>query len=165
MVRLFGVQALLDFIKSGEDEPDRLEFDYVRGQEHPADPGLAPVSPGIIPTLCVYLLGYAWERDWKAVRERQKEQKQSKHLWAFDADVQFFTHVRNGCFHGGEFAIWADKIQGPVFPKWSGHEIQTREQVNGARVINDPDRPMLNVALVPWVLYDMGKTIDRVLET
>ena len=162
-VQLIGVRAILDFIKTGENEPSSLKFDYVLGPEHPAHPGLPPVSPGIIPTLCVYLLGYAWERDFKSVKEKQKEQKQSKHPWAFDPDVQFFTHVRNGCFHRGQFDIFPNKIKAPTFPKWRGHEIRTPEQVNGTRVINDPGRPMLNVALVPWVLHDMGKTIDRVL--
>ncbi len=158
-VRLHGVAALMTFMRTGEAQPQALEVDYVRGSEH-APPGLPAVEPGIIPSLCVYLVGYGWER-----HQREIKATQPKNVSEWPKDLQFFHHVRNACFHCGAYDIWArrrSRIDPTNAPEWHGIELPSLADVNGRRAINDG---RLLVSHVPHFLHDMGDAIDRVLGT
>ena len=67
-------------------------------------------------------------------------------------EVQFFQHLRNGCFHGNRFDIWPNKIDPSNPPAWHTYVIPTEADVNGQKVINGFFRLP---HFLPF-LYDMG---------
>jgi hypothetical protein len=160
---LYDPERMLNFLRTGEGAPDVVEFDYSREESRPRA-ALPPVIPEAVPTLCTYLLGAAWERWQATIFEELTRRHGPRKPWEQDPDIQFFRHVRNGCFHGGNFNLVPGKhgrqIDRTNPPKWHGFVLEDDAAIHGQPVINNGK---LAVTHVPHCLHDMGRAIDRVL--
>lgn len=165
-VRLLGVREVLEFLRGKAPEPSVLEFTILHGGSDdilPGDANLPGTSIG--PTLCVYLLGYAWERHARDIEAKlmpgnPRGAERRTAIKGLDPALQFFLHVRNACFHRGRFRVFADQIDPANLPRWQGFEIPFElGEINTRGVIND----FLPLPYVLWLLHDMGLAIDGVL--
>lgn len=174
-VQLENVGAFLQFLKTGRGRPRELTFNTVLASVSATPHKVRrPADRRAFPTLCTYLLGYAWERHAKRIAGRLPKRthvpkciscaalqnpKEYDDLPKWPVDIQFYRHVRNACFHRGTFTIGHGQIEAPNFPRWHGFEIRDRK-INGTRVLNDG---FLDVTHVLRLLHDMGHAIDRIL--
>lgn len=157
VLRLNGVRAVLGFIRTGQPEASALTFDIAIDVSYrPPEKTITLPADRIGATMCTYLLGCAWERYGHEVAAVPPKKK----FCDWDADLQFYRHIRNACFHGGKFNIFDGLIKAPNLPEWHGRQLpEDLTQINGRKVIND----FLPLTEVLWVLHDMGNAIDRVL--
>lgn len=128
----------------------------------PSEPGVASTEGGhlvagsLIMTAAVHVVGYAFEsrREWLR-----------KHFGAvlpgrWPVDMQFFRHLRNGCFHGNRCDIRPNRdgtspIDASAPPQWESFAINARESFHGKAAIGE----VLPYACVIPFLHDMGNRL------
>ncbi|HTN85812.1 MAG TPA: hypothetical protein VL242_19060 [Sorangium sp.] len=188
VVKLHGAAEMIGFLTGNSPQPISLAYSLAPTPIHlPGDPpertGELPANR-IGPTLCVYLLGYAFERHHASIKKKQPKKPDGKDdLQSWDKDLQFFRHIRNGCFHGNRFQIWKGQVaRNPPphtgwprsnVPEWRNHIIMIDDssgtdqivdehgaELNGRKVIGE----YLYVPDVLPLLYDMGNRIAEVLK-
>ncbi|HLE61948.1 MAG TPA: hypothetical protein VI750_02350 [Pyrinomonadaceae bacterium] len=117
----------------------------------------AMITPWISDLSC-YLVGGAYER----VRDTfERKYGANKQTWA--PELQFFRHLRNGCFHGNTFNIekirrkkkLVDQIDPTNPPQWRGYKMPSDNAMNGKKVM---DGFFFLPHLLPF-LHDMGKYV------
>lgn len=185
LTALCRVSETLAFLRGTGREPET--FAFYEGHQRIALPGdqfgAPPEEPDVTyelpagqvgPSLCLYLLGSAWERHADEVeallphKSAGKDKRPAPLVRDWPPDCAFFFHLRNACFHGGTFSIrpvhrhqvkpmpgWPDPS-----PAWGLHKMDFAT-IEGRRVFG-PDG-FLHVSDALPLLWDMGLAIDRVL--
>jgi hypothetical protein len=139
-------QSVVDFARRGEHKPTSLMYEVVPttqtvsgGEiELPEAPeGLVAVD-GAVPTrlfetVLAYLVGGSYERF--------NRHFQSKYGRNWPPELQFFRHLRNGCFHRNEFRIdrrnGTEQIDPSNPPKWHTYVMPSDAAMNGKKVIGE----------------------------
>jgi hypothetical protein len=137
---------LVDFARWGENKPTSLGFAIVpttqlvsNGQiELPAAPkGLLTVD-GAVPTtlfetVLAYLVGGSFERFKGHFRTKYGASSD------WPPELQFFRHLRNGCFHRNQFRIdqhgGKDQIDPSNPPRWHSYVMPSDVAMNSRKVI------------------------------
>lgn len=108
-------------------------------------------------TFSCYLLGGAFENKQKTIKSRY-----GKNLIDWPLELQFFYHLRNGCFHRNKFNITKDKhgkdkIQTSNPPKWHTYIMPSDAEMNHkGKAIND----WFRLPHVLPFLHDIGKLLS-----
>ena len=144
---LHVAQALVDFARQGNNKPTSLRFELVPKVQAACDTiGLPEASEGFVAvdgavpttlfeTVLAYLIGGSFERF--------KDHFQMKYGAVADwpKELQFFRHLRNGCFHRNEFRIdqhkGVDQIDPSNPPRWHTHVMPSDAAMNGKKVIGE----------------------------
>ncbi|HUY91222.1 MAG TPA: hypothetical protein VMV10_20965 [Pirellulales bacterium] len=139
-------QPLVDFARKGERKPATLEFTIIPANysasnaemEFPDASDEFEVVKGAVPTslfetVLSYLVGGAFER----FRDHFSTTFGKSADWP--PELQFFRHLRNGCFHGNAFRIdqrnGMNQIDPSVPPIWHSYVMPSDAAMNGKKVI------------------------------
>ena len=162
MCVLENVAQLTSFIRNESGQPDQLKF---RLEPRPAK-GLPTEKSNIqgqlttpwVTDLSCYLLGGAFER----YRDHYELIHGGDKL-AWNPEMQFFRHLRNGCFHGNIFNIeqlrigrqLVNQIDPANPPRWQSYVMPSDNAMNGQKAIDG----FCYLPHIPAFLYDMGKYV------
>jgi hypothetical protein len=127
---------------AAKKKPDRIYYAVQPVSAMPPSPPSGPERTersGSDPTqrfalLTGYVIGGAFERHRSTI-----EAKYGKDPSAWPTELQFFRHLRNGCFHSNTFSIRPHKgkpqIQSANPPKWGSYVMASDASLNGQRAI------------------------------
>lgn len=86
-------------------------------------------------SLCCYLIGGAYERSQADIKSRHGEDPSH-----WPVEIQFFRHLRNGCFHNNVFSIrpyqGKPQIDTSNPPMWHTYTMLSDTAMNGNIVVN-----------------------------
>ncbi len=111
------------------------------------------VPPEIWNTVAQVCLGSAYERISGRVKDRYRADP-----WSWPPELQYFRHIRNGCFHNNRFNLrptykHKTAIDSANPPRWRTSVLTDDESVAGKRVLGS----YLYSGDVPILLADMAQ--------
>lgn len=68
------------------------------------------------------MVGHSYETSLSIIERKYSNKVERKNKWP--SELQFFYHLRNGCYHGNNFDIRNDNISTVFPPIWRGKEIK-----------------------------------------
>lgn len=157
-VNLKETDKIFDYMTGKiEEKPKTITYDIVeyKEPEESNQPGRSTVS-GPNPTsrfltLTAYLIGGAYEKHKEHFRDKYGSNPNN-----WDPLLQFFRHMRNGCFHSNKFnIIRTPQIDPDNPPIWRNYVMESDETINGKPVIAD----FFHVHMVIPFLDDLGQLI------
>jgi len=157
---IINMAAVNQYMTTAANRPARLSFEM-----RPYF-GALPIDPGVgrkldthtdesLQTLTAYLVGGAFER--QAVNFETKYGPRGQ----WNPELQFFRHLRNGCFHGNHFNIEPvlrknkppqDQIDPMLPPKWGPYVMASDATMNTQTAMNG----FFKIPYLLQFLYDMG---------
>lgn len=159
---LENVAQLTGFIRNESGQPAQINF---RLEPIPTS-GLPIEKSNIqgqlttpwITDLSCYLLGGAFEKyrdHFVSIYGKDK--------FAWNPEMQFFRHLRNGCFHGNTFNIEPIRRNGQLVnqidpsnpPRWQSYVMPSDNTINGNKAIDG----FFCLPHIPSFLYDMGRYV------
>ena len=113
------------------------------------------VPPATWSTIAQVYLGSAYERIYNEIKKRHRSDP-----WSWPPELQYFRHVRNGCFHNNNFNPRASHKHPTAInpsnpPKWRTSILQDDQSVAGQPVLGK----YLNSGDVPIFLADMAQIL------
>lgn len=162
-------QELVDFARSGENKPTELRYSLIPSSiqlksgriEFPSPPiGFKAVDGATLSTLFVMSIAYAVGGAYERFKD-QFNRKYGSDSSNWPVELQFFRHLRNGCFHRNQFSIRPKRKGQPQInsqspPKWRNYVMASENAMNGRTVIGDDPAFFPIVQLLPF-LDDMGQ--------
>jgi len=111
-----------------------------------------PIHTSLFETAFCYLVGGAFERH----HDNLKAKYAAVSLWP--VPLQFFRHLRNGCFHSNRFDIrqfkGKDQIDPCKPPKWHTFVMPSDAAMNGKKTLGE--NGFISATHILPLLYDMG---------
>lgn len=149
----FSPAATVEYLFGNAGRPTQLLFAIRPSPTRLADEStiggqLEAHVGAFLETLVCYLVGGGYER----YKDRFKA-RYGKDFKKWHPELQFFRHLRNGCFHGNVFTINPNSIVGSNRPTWHTYRIPSENAVNGDKVMDGFFRTLHVVPL----LHDMGR--------
>jgi hypothetical protein len=145
IVTILRINEIFDYLTgAGKDKPSKLAYSV---EASPTQGALPPASNdpartawnGADPAkrfeiLTAYVIGGAFERRSSAIKA-----KYGHNPSAWPPAVQFFRHLRNGCFHSNAFNIRPHNGQPQIDPnhppKWGSYTMASDSALNGRKAI------------------------------
>lgn len=166
--------ALITYLAYGGPPPTTIDFQYslipdcdLKGPDAPFPPAPkdATAVEGVIhtslfeTTIC-YIVGGAYERHKSTFASRDGGYRN------WDTRLQFFRHMRNGCFHSNSFNILPerrknqpprDQIDPSAPPEWQGFTMPSDAAMNGKKVLGE--NGFLSALHILPLLHDIGQLV------
>jgi hypothetical protein len=172
IVTLYGCDGVFKFISGQASKPKRVRFSVRKNRLRSDVPeqrrravGTLPLSPDqvresgadlmtLLVLISANLLGGSYEKCKSRI-----EQKFTTNVSSWPQELQFFRHLRNGCFHGNHFNITKRRGRNAIDknapPKWHLYTMSDDTTMNGQQAVGGffPHNQ-----LVPF-LYQIGNII------
>jgi len=156
------IHAYIAGLRSKELDRVRYEMALYMEPEKPKPGRVSEVAPNPsarFQGFSAYLVGGAYEH-YKA----QFERRYGKNPRKWDPQLQFFRHIRNGCFHSNTFNIipvpsgpnkGKPQIDSGSPPKWRNYVMTSDNAMNGTKVMNG----FFHIHMIIPFLDDMGSLV------
>lgn len=115
---------------------------------------IPPDAWNLISQVCI---GSAYERVNSAIRIRY-----GRDVWKWPRELEYFRHVRNGCFHGNTFDLRPARLRSTAIdplnpPSWRTSSLQDDTSVQGTIVLGG----VLNSGDIPILLGDIAERLQK----
>jgi len=160
---------IFDFLCSRTETRPTICFslnEYLPGEiDAQVDMPLVAVSqrdlhPRLNEKVCQLIIASAFETNHRAlVSEFGRFNPANRPVWP--VEMQFFRHLRHGCFHGNNFNIMGTGIDPARPPAWRSMVMPSDDAINGHRVIGT-DGFFPDCLSLPF-LFDMSEELDGFL--
>ncbi len=133
---------------------DEADFSNLQSGQRPPDYRVPPDAWHLIAQVCI---GSAFERVKRAIRLQY-----GRDVWKWPRELEYFPHVRNGCFHGNAFDLrpWGSRkttINPSSPPCWRTSVLLDDPSVQSKTVLGG----VLQSGDIPILLGDIAKRLQE----
>lgn len=160
VITIYNCDTAYRYMSGQADKPNRVRFSRRRNPSGQPEPPRnvtmrSPDRPENLVLVIAALIGSAYEKSSDEIIRRN-----TSYFLTWSPQLQYFRHMRNGCFHGNRFDIrplrnGAEPIDVNAPPTWHLYTMPDRATLNGTTVVGGHFNQM---DFLPF-LYDMGNMI------